>query len=180
MPLLYQAVAALVALALATGGGFATGWRAAGNACDARQLAQVRVDQAHQVETTRRAIDQANALAARNAAADGAAVQRRERVEAVTKTIEREVIRYVQTDAGRGLCFDDDGLRLYNAAQRGDFPAADPAMASRGGHAAVPTPAAGGERKPGGDPAHQRRYGAAVPPVPGSPALAGVLGKAQP
>lgn len=180
MPLLYQAMAALVALALATGGGFFAGGRAASNKFAAGQLAAERAAHVRYVEGVRLAIERVDAVAARNAEADGAAVQLRARIEAVSRTLQREVIRYVQTDAGRGLCFDDDGLRLYNAANRGEFAADDPAMAGGGGHGTVPGAAAGGERKPGGDPAHQRRHGAAVPPVPGSPALAGGLGKAQP
>lgn len=35
------------------------------------------------------------------------------------RAIENEVSRYAATDPARAACFDDDGLRLFNAAARG-------------------------------------------------------------
>lgn len=74
-----------------------------------------------------------NALEAAQGVATASAEQQ---VRIVTKfqPIEREVIRYVQTPAAAELCLDADGLRIWTAANRGEFEAAEGQPA---GHAAL-------------------------------------------
>lgn len=172
-------IAALLAVASAGGIGYGAGHKAATNTAKAEQLKAERKAHDNYVDGVKRAIEQADQIAAENAEAESAGVQRRARIERVFQTIDHEVIRYVQTDAGRGLCFDADGLRLYNAANRGEFPAPDQATPGPGGPGAVPGPAAGGGRLPGGGPADQQDSGAGVLPLQGTAAGAGGMDQAQ-
>lgn len=74
-----------------------------------------------------------NAIEAAQGVATASAEQQ---VRIVTKfqPIEREVIRYVQTPAAAELCLDADGLRIWTAANRGEFEAA---ASQPAGHAAL-------------------------------------------
>lgn len=173
-------LAVLLALASAGGIGYGAGEKHATNAHKAEMLEAERKAHDDYVDGVKRAIDQADEIAAQNAEAESASVQRRARIERVFQTIDHEVIRYVQTDAGHGLCFDADGLRLYNAALRGEFPAPDQATPGPGGPGAVPGSAPGGERLPGGGSADQQDSGAGVLPLPGAAPGAGGVDEAQP
>lgn len=169
----------LVVLIAYGGGCYYAGDKHATDACKADQLTTERKATAHYVEGVKRAIDQADELAAQNAAFDSASVQRRARIERVFETITQEVIRYVQTDAGRGLCFDDDGLRLYNAANRGEFPATDQTASSASGYGGMPS-AAGGERRLSGRDTRQPRLGGqGIPRLSGTASGTGGLGETQ-
>jgi hypothetical protein len=96
-----------------------------------------------------------------------------EHVRVVTKfqPIEREVIRYVQTHAAAD-CLDADGLRVWRAANRGEFENADgvgpgsPALPGAG-----PT-ADGNEQRSAGGP---RRGDEGVSPMQAAPGGAGEL-----
>lgn len=179
MTLAEKILAPILFMALCAGGGFFAGYRAATNKLHAEQLTQERDAHIRYVEGVKRAIDQSDALAAQNAEAEGVSVQRRARIERVFQTINREVIRYVQTDAGRGLCFDDDGLRLYNAANRGEFPATDQAASAAGGPGGMPAAAGGARRLSGRDTLQPRLGGQGLPRLSGTAAVAGGMGEAQ-
>lgn len=172
-------LAALLALAGGGAGCYSWGAKNATNACKAEKLEVERKAHANYVEGVKRAIEQADQIDEQNAEAESASVQRRARIETVFQTIDREVIRYVQTDAGRGLCFDAAGLRLYNAANRGELTSEDQAAPGAGGPGAVSGPAAGAGRLSGGGVADQQNSGAALPPVPGSAAGPSGLDQAQ-
>jgi hypothetical protein len=155
------------------------GWRAASDHYHANQLKSERSAHVRYVEGVKRAIDQADELATQNAEFESASVQRRVRIERVFQTINHEVIRYVQTDAGRGLCFDDDGLRLYNAANRGEFPAPDTAAPGAGGPGGMPGAAGGERRLSGGSPGQPRLGSQGILRLPGTAPGAVGVGKAQ-
>lgn len=173
-------LAALLAAALLFSGGYKYGYRNAANQHATQQLKQEREARANYKAGVKRAIKQANQIAEQNAEMEDVSVQRRARIETVFQKIDREVIRYVQTDAGHGLCFDDDGLRLYNAANRGEFAATDQTAPSPGVPGAVPGIATGEGWNTGRSAANQQDRGAALLPLPGSASLTGRLGKAQP
>ena len=93
-----------------------------------------------------------------------AAVQRSVKTDAVFNGIQRGVIAYVQSHPAAIDCrLDDDGLRLWRAANAG----ADIESAAVG-HGAVRTAAAAGERGDDGSADQSQRSGALVSPVPGS------------
>lgn len=166
---------ALIAAAIGALGG----WLAASDHHEAKQLKTERAAHTRYVEGVQRAIDQAGELATQNAEADGASVQHRAQIERVFQTINHEVIRYVQTDAGRGLCFDDDGLRLYNAANRGEFPAPDQAAPGASGHGGMPAAAGSERRLSGGNPGQPRLGRQGVLRMPGAASGTGGMGEAQ-
>jgi len=172
-------LAPILFLALCAGGGFFAGYRTASNKFAAQQLETERAAHVRYVEGVKRAIDQADALAAENAWFESSSVQRRARIERVFQTINREVIRYVQTDAGRGLCFDAGGLRLYNAANRGQFPAPDQAASAASGPGGVPGAAGGERRLSARNPGQPHLGSTGVPRLPGAAAGAGGMGEAQ-
>ena len=74
---------------------------------------------------------------AQSAAADVSTTSAERHVQIVTRyrPIDREVIRYVQTPAADNACLDDDGLRIWTAANRGEI---NDAGALGAGHAALP------------------------------------------
>lgn len=179
MSLAEKLLALVLFLALCAGGGFFAGYRAATNKLHAQQLDIERKSHVRYVEGVKRAIDQADALAVENAEFESDSVQRRARIERVFQTINQEVIRYVQTDAGRGLCFDADGLRLYNAANRGEFPATDPSAPGASGPGGMPGADGGERRLSGGSPGQPRLGSQGVLRMPGTAPGAGGLGEAQ-
>lgn len=140
------AIAAAVAAS-----GFAAGWQVQGWRCDAARTAAVE-----------HAIQQADKLAAQDREVLEAAAERAARVETQTRTIEREVIRYVtSTPIAARDCLDADGLRIWAAANSGEWTVAAPAPG-----AAASGPAAAQidqSRRPAGQP---RGDGGAVSPVP--------------
>lgn len=172
-------LALILFVTLCAGGGFFAGYRAATNKLHAEQLNQERAAHVRYIEGVKRAIEQANELADQNAEVESAGVQRRAKIERVFETITQEVIRYVQTDPGRGLCFDDDGLRLYNAANRGEFPATDQTAPGASGYGGMPS-AAGGERRLSGRDSRQPRLGGqGILRLSGTSSGTGGMGEAQ-
>lgn len=122
----------LVVFLLALGvGAYGLGRVHANNACAAQTLAAVE-----------RAIAQAEQLAREDAEILRADIERQERVRTRFRTITREVVRYVETHPDRRECLDADGLRVWNAANAGDF-----APAAGGVRAGMPGAAAGSERQ---------------------------------
>lgn len=180
MSIAEKLLALILFMALCAGGGFFAGYRAATNKLHAEQLTQERDAHTRYVEGVKRAIDQADELAAQNAEFESASVQRLARIERVFQTINREVIRYVQTDAGRGLCFDDGGLRLYNAANRGEFPAPDQAAPGAIEPGGMPAAAAGSKERLSGRSSVQPRLGGQnLFRLQGTPSGTGGMGEAQ-
>lgn len=147
MPQLYLIAAAVVALVSGLAGWTVAGWR-----CDAARLASVA-----------RAVDQAEALAAQDREVLTAGAAQAVRTETVFRTLDREVVRYVQTPAADRPCLDADGLRLWAAANADDWSlAAAPPRHSLSGFAG-PSLRAGG--RPVGQP---RDDDAGLSHLPGS------------
>lgn len=123
--------------------------------------------------TTTTALQQTNAAVATNTAAQSAAnavadVSAARHTQIVTRflPIEREVTRYVQTPAAATACLDDAGLRIWRAANLGEF---DSASSPSAGHAALPGSGAAGIGPIGRSADEPRRDGEGVPGVPSAP-----------
>ena len=125
-------VAAVLAAFVAGG---LVGWRA-GSAQGHASVAEARQATAEtllQGERQARRIETRAASVA--AVVASASAERHAQVEIRYQTLSKEVIRYVQTPAAALECLDADGVRLWRAANRGEFAASEPAGA---GHAAMP------------------------------------------
>lgn len=118
-PQAIKAIVAAVLLALAFGAGWAVnGWRLSSHAVKAEVKAVQKVA----------VVEHAQAVA--TAAVEASAAQVRTETQTVYRTINHEVIRYVQSPAP--VCtLDSDWVRIYNAAATGAL--SDPAS---GGNAA--------------------------------------------
>ncbi|MDB5802283.1 MAG: hypothetical protein JWL63_3222 [Rhodocyclales bacterium] len=101
-----------------------------------------------------------------------------EHVRVITKfqPIDREVIRYVQTHDAAAVCLDDDGLRIWRAANRGEFEAPQPASA---GHDSLPVATGASEWIAERPPGQPRGSDEAIPPVHGAPGGTGELDRAD-
>jgi len=113
MSLAEKLLAFILFLTLCAGGGFWSGYRAATNKHAADQLKTVR-------DSIKRAIDQAQQIAAEDA--EVLSGQEKNRIErrTVFKTLEKERIKYVETHPDIRDCrLDDDGLRQWNDANAG-------------------------------------------------------------
>lgn len=125
-------VAALLAAFVAGG---VIGWRA-GSAQGRADAAEARQSVAEtQLQGERQLRNQEASAASAAAVVASASASRHARVEIHYQTIEKEVIRYVQTPAAAIECLDADGLRIWRAANRGEFADSQPAST---GHAAMP------------------------------------------
>lgn len=78
--------------------------------------------QAEQAAHLRRAIAQAEDIAAQDREIYAAGDARVARIQRVFQTIDREVIRYVKTHPLAADCLDADGLQLWTAANAGALP----------------------------------------------------------
>ena len=171
-------LAVLLALAGYGGGCYYAGDKHATDACRSEKLEAERTAHVRYVDGVKRAIGQAEELASQDAEIEAASLQRQAKTARVFQTIDREVTRYVQTDSGRDLCFDDHGLRLYNAANRGEFPAGAAAIENTATAAGgVPKLAGGGQRLSGRDPGEPRLGGQGVSRLPGAAAGTGRAGE---
>lgn len=101
--------AVLVIVALVAFGG---GWKVKGWKDDAAQLAAVE-----------EAVAKAKSDAEFSYQAAAAAAKHTEEVRVVTQTITHEVTRWRDRPVAHNVCLDADGLRLANAALRGEAPA---------------------------------------------------------
>jgi len=146
-------LAALICSLGMVAGGYEWGSRSATNACEAKKgAAQTKVIERHEQVAE---------------VAQSVAVASAERhVQVVTKfqTIDREVIRYVQTPAATTPCLDDDGLRIWTAANHGTF---EPATAERAGHVALLGASSAGVGGGWGSAGESRHPGETVLRVPG-------------
>ena len=137
---------------------FGAGWQVADWRADARHAASVE-----------RAIKQAAEIAAQDAEILGHAEVRAAATEARFRTINREVIRYVDTHDPVD-CLQPDGVRVWNDANAG----ADAPVAAEPG-ATVPAPAVNRYRAIRERFAQSRRDGAVVSPMPGPTSSPGEL-----
>lgn len=97
--------------------------------------------------------------------ASAASENAKTRVVTRFKPIEREVIRYVQSPAAAEQCLDADGLRIWSAANRGEF---ETTRTERAGHDAVPGgDSASGEWLAGRRAGESRRDGESLAAVRG-------------
>ncbi len=139
-----------VALLVATGvTGYIQGHKAATTAAEAEQAKHLR-----------NAFAQAEALAAQDREIITAGDARVARIQRVFQTIDREVIRYVQTHPLAADCLDADGLQLWTAANAGAVP---PGASDGAQPGPLPGDAAGAKGRDGAGPAGgPRGAGAAV------------------
>jgi hypothetical protein len=144
----YSALAALVVALLLCAGSYFWGGSNASTKCT---LTATKTE-LHQTQAAV-GVNAATQSAAAAVATDSAA--RHDKIETKYQTIEKEVVRYVQTPAAANACLDADGLRIWSAANRGEF---DAAGAASTGHAAVPGSASSGIGQ-GGRPADEPRAG---------------------
>lgn len=107
-------------------------------------------------------IRRADAASAAVSVVATASAEAHEKIVTRYQTIEKEVIRYVQTPVAAAVCLDDDGLRIWTAANRGEFEAAGTIGA---GHAPLPGDSAPTGDRTSGRPAGEPRAGDA--PVAG-------------
>lgn len=119
---------AALAVVLAAAAGFWFGWQAGD------EEARYELSQAYLAGERQARAQEARAASAAAGVASASA-SRHARIETRYQTIEKEVIRYVQTPVAAAECLDADGLRLWRAANRGELAAAEPAGA---GPAALP------------------------------------------
>lgn len=136
------AYAALAAIGIAA----ATGVMAYRSGYDAAVLKA----QAEQAKHLREAIRQADEIAAQDREIYAAGDARQARIETVFRTLDREVIRYVQTHADAADCLDGYGMRLWSAANAGRAPTVSGDGAQPG---ALPGGAAAAALGPGAGPA---------------------------
>ncbi len=126
---------AALGLVVAFAAGGWLGWQA-GSAQGRADAAEARQSVTEtQLQGERQARSQDTRAASAAAAVASASASRHARVEIRYQTIEKEVIRYVQTPVAAAECLDADGLRLWRAANRGELAASTPAGA---GPAALP------------------------------------------
>jgi hypothetical protein len=103
----------------------------------------------------------------RSAKAERGAIAGEAHAQATTRTLLKEVIRYVSAQPGVALCsLDADGMRIWTAANAGDPAAGDPASGADG---AVPGSAATGKPCAVGPACESRGSDGAVPRVSGAP-----------
>lgn len=143
-------IAALVWIAsvlAAVGIGFWWGHSSASSACTLHATTQALAQTRETVKTNTATQSVSDAVATESA-------ERHDQVVTRFVPIEKEVIRYVQTPAAATACLDADGLRIWRAANRGEFDAAGPSGA---GHAAVSGSSGSGEREGGGSVGEPRR-----------------------
>lgn len=110
-------------------------------------------------------------LAQQDAALSAAQETARERVRIVYRTLRAEVNRYVAIDDYNDCGLDDDGLRLWNAANRGDA-----AVGAGESADALPGSARGGGRTDDDAAGQSPRRDGAVPPVPDPAQGSGAVG----
>lgn len=161
----YAALAGLVLVIALCAGSYFWGRSNASTKCD---LNATRTELAAVQETA--AIN----VAAQSAAAEASFVSAQRHEDVVTRfqPIDREVIRYVQTPAADNACLDDDGLRVWAAANRGEN---NDAGAIGAGHDALPGLALAGLWPSGRSAGEPRGDGEDLPPVPGTAGWAGGL-----
>lgn len=128
----------------------------------AREAAQIKVMQ----DMAARAAEQAQQDAALSATQE----VDRERVRIVYRTLRQEVTRYVANTEHSSCGIDGDGLRLWNAANRGDA-----AVGPSEPVGAVPEPSAGAERTGGIAAGESPGRNGALPSVPDPPPGSGAL-----
>ena len=156
----------LIALLAALAGAGAYGYHAGGDAARA-------VAEREQHAALVRAIDQAEELARQDAEVLAAHEVAADHIRTVFQSIDREVIRYVETHAVGPVCLGADGMRLWAAANAGDFPAG---TSQPGG--GLPSPATGTGDVPRGGPAGEPRGGdAGVSRVPVATSRPGAVGE---
>jgi hypothetical protein len=158
------AYAALAAIGIAGAAGVA-GYRAG-------HQAAVTEAQAEQAGHLRRAIAEAEAIAEQDRALLASHEAAQVRVRTIFQTIEKEALRYVALHVTDADCMDADGLRLWNAANRG--PDAD-AAAEPAHTLSAPAHAGIGEGARSLDQSHPGRPG--LPRVPNAPWGLGGLGQ---
>lgn len=95
----------------------------------------------------------------------------RERVRIVYRTLRQEVTRYVANTEHSSCGIDGDGLRLWNAANRGDA-----AVGAREPVDTVPGPASGAGWTDGGAAGESSGRDGALPSVPDPPPGSGAVG----
>jgi hypothetical protein len=157
--LILAVVGGVLAMALAGG----AGW----------QVATWRAD-AQRVDSVERAIAQAAEIAEQDADILRHAQGRAVATETRFRTINREVVRYVQNHSEPVDCLDADGLRLWRDANTGAAEAdSEPPDYS------LSAVAAAHFRAFAGFAAESHRGGAAISPVPGPAGGAGRLGEGK-
>jgi hypothetical protein len=156
---LMAALAALCIAGTAFVGGCQHGKSRAADKAAKADLADTRAD----IERLNTAADVVSVVSTESAA-------RHAQVEVRFQTIEKEVIRYVQTPAAAAVCLDDDGLRLWRAANRGEF---DAAASEPAGHDSLPDPGRAGIWGSGQPVGRSRSPGEALPRLPGETGGAG-------
>lgn len=126
---------AALGLVVAFAAGGWLGWQAgsAQGRLDAAEARQTAVESL--LDSERRVRSQETRAASAAAGVASASAARHARVEIRYQTLEKEVIRYVQTPVAAAECLDADGLRLWIAANRGELA---PAESAGAGSAALP------------------------------------------
>jgi hypothetical protein len=160
----WHLVAAAVGLLVIAGGAWQHGRDAARDACEADKAAALR-----------RAIVQAEALAAQDREIYAEHLGRERRVRVIYHTLTEEAHRYALAhpdDCG----LDADGLRLWQSANAGH---AAPAADGRFDHALRPA-AAAGHGTPAGPADQPHPDGRDVLPLPGAPSRPGGVGDSRP
>lgn len=156
----------LLALLATVAGAGAYGYTAGGDA--ARAVAE-RDKHASLI----RALSQAEELARQDAEVLATHEVAAERIRTVFQSIDREVIRYVATHSADPVCLDAAGVRLWAAANAGDFPAG---TGQPGG--GLPATAAGAGDLSRGGPAGESRGGdAGVSRMPATASRPGGVGE---
>lgn len=162
----YIALGALIGTLALAGASYYAGHKHAANACVADNAATEKQRAADKLQSVQRAIDQANELARQDAMILTTQEAKRGRIRAQADRIKQEIDAHVDTHpALNNVCFDADGLRLYNANPALGEPAA-PAAGEL--DVAVPGSAESGGRAGGDNLAQQRGTGAALFGVPGA------------
>jgi hypothetical protein len=153
--LLIAVLGGLAALLFGLGVGFWWGHSSASSACTLHATTQALAQTRETVKTNTATQSVSDAVATESA-------ERHDQVVTRFVPIEKEVIRYVQTPAAATACLDADGLRIWSAANRGEF---DAAGSPGAGHAAVSGSSGAGERESGGSAGEPRRDGEGLPGV---------------
>lgn len=129
----------------------------------AREAAQIKVMQDMAARTAE--------LAQQDAVLSATQETARERVRIVYRTLRQEVTRYVANTEHSSCGIDDDGLRLWNAANRGDA-----AVGARESPDALPGSAGGAGWTDGGAAGESSGRDGALPSVQDPPSGSGAVG----